>query len=239
MRAIRAQQLKILEIAAVDMQLLRLEQQLKKMPEQEQVAQLREQLRAAVTMSQKLEEENLWVKKDAERIESDIAMVTARSASNEEHLKTADAKLSQRLLAEQEQLLTRRAKLDTKVTENITQQESLEQQQAQSKTEQKELEQQLKDAQQSLQQRRADIERELSELSSNREGLRAEITSDLLSEYERIRARNGIGAAEFKRGISGASNMKLSPGAIMELKNAAPDEICYCPDTGAILVRVD
>ncbi len=77
MRAIRAQQLKILELAAVDMQLLRLEQQLKKMPEQEQVAQLREQLRAAVTMSQKLEEENLWVKKDAERIESDIAMVTA------------------------------------------------------------------------------------------------------------------------------------------------------------------
>ena len=89
----------------------------------------------------------------------------------------------------------------------------------------------------------ADAERRIdAELSSNAEeraGLAAEIQRDLVELYEELRARVGVGAARLRGNVSEASNMALAPAELSDIRAAAPDEIVFCPGTGAILVRAE
>lgn len=65
----------------------------------------------------------------------------------------------------------------------------------------------------------------------------ADIDPQLLALYDKARARRGIGAARLFHGVSEGSGMKLAPGDLHEIVTAAPDDVVYCPDSGAILVR--
>ena len=72
-------------------------------------------------------------------------------------------------------------------------------------------------------------------------GQRAEFAAGLdaamLAVYEKTLAKRGVGAARLFHGTSEGSGMKLSPGDLAEIKAAAQDDIVFCPDSGAILVR--
>ena len=59
----------------------------------------------------------------------------------------------------------------------------------------------------------------------------------LLAVYEKTLAQRGIGAARLFHGKSEGSGMQLSPGDLADLKQAAADDIVFCPDSGCILVR--
>jgi predicted nucleic acid-binding Zn-ribbon protein len=83
----------------------------------------------------------------------------------------------------------------------------------------------------------AALESQLSDTKSDRAELAATFDEPLISTYERLRTRNGIGAARLFHGTSEASGMALAAGDLAEIKAAPADEIVFCPDTGAILVR--
>jgi predicted nucleic acid-binding Zn-ribbon protein len=83
------------------------------------------------------------------------------------------------------------------------------------------------------------LDRELSSHGEERAGIAAELQRDLLDLYEELRGRIGIGAARLRGGVSEASNMSLTPAELSDIRSAAPDELVFCPGTGAILVRVE
>lgn len=83
----------------------------------------------------------------------------------------------------------------------------------------------------------AALETQLASTKSARAELAATFEEPLISTYERLRTRHGIGAARLFHGTSEASGMALAAGDLAEIKAAPADEIVFCPDTGAILVR--
>jgi predicted nucleic acid-binding Zn-ribbon protein len=91
---------------------------------------------------------------------------------------------------------------------------------------------------------RSELDAELATVEAEASGLRAQRTEfaaglepGMLAVYEKTLARRGVGAARLFHGTSEASGMKLSPGDLAEIKAAAADDIVFCPDSGAILVR--
>jgi predicted nucleic acid-binding Zn-ribbon protein len=63
------------------------------------------------------------------------------------------------------------------------------------------------------------------------------LPEELVALYDKQRARYGVGAARLVGGVSLASNMKLSPSDLADVRSAADDDVVLCPDSGAILIR--
>lgn len=83
----------------------------------------------------------------------------------------------------------------------------------------------------------ATIETEAGSVGTQRSELAGTFDAGLLALYEKTLTRRGVGAARLFHGTSEGSGMQLSPGDLAELKKAAEDDIVFCPDSGAILVR--
>ncbi|MFA5608259.1 MAG: hypothetical protein WDA07_13960 [Leucobacter sp.] len=82
------------------------------------------------------------------------------------------------------------------------------------------------------------VDAEIETQQEERAGVAAELQRDVLGLYEELRARLGVGAARLRGNVSEASNMALTPAELSGINAAAPDELVFCPGTGAILVRV-
>ncbi|WP_372700049.1 zinc ribbon domain-containing protein [Arthrobacter sp. JSM 101049] len=78
---------------------------------------------------------------------------------------------------------------------------------------------------------------ERNDLVAQRTELAGRISAPLLALYEKRLAQHGIGAARLYHGTSEGSGMQLAPGDLAEIRAAAEDDVVYCPDSGAILVR--
>ena len=85
----------------------------------------------------------------------------------------------------------------------------------------------------------AEVDAEAREVGSQRAAFAQSLDAGMLTVYEKTLARRGVGAARLFHGTSEASGMKLSPGDLAEINGAAADDIVFCPDSGAILVRSD
>lgn len=74
---------------------------------------------------------------------------------------------------------------------------------------------------------------------SQREGIVASISEDLMALYEKQRERYGVGASHLRARISGASGVELTGSDLATVRSAAPDAVLLCPDSNAILVRTE
>lgn len=74
-------------------------------------------------------------------------------------------------------------------------------------------------------------------LVAQRAELAGRVEAGLLALYEKRLAQHGVGAARLFHGTSEGSGMQLAPGDLAEIRDAAADDVVYCPDSGAILVR--
>lgn len=83
----------------------------------------------------------------------------------------------------------------------------------------------------------ADVEEQRAQVQLQRDELAGTFDGGLLTFYERILARRGVGAARLFHGKSEGSGMQLSPGDLADISGAAADDIVLCPDSGCILVR--
>lgn len=76
------------------------------------------------------------------------------------------------------------------------------------------------------------------ELTAERSALIEDLPADLVAEYEQIRDQNhGTGVMQLQPdGLSGAG-VPIAPAELAEIQKQPANELTYCPDTGAILVR--
>ncbi len=76
------------------------------------------------------------------------------------------------------------------------------------------------------------------ELTAERDLLAKHLPNELVTEYEQLRDRNhGTGVLELTpEGLSGAG-VPIAPAELAAIHKTPTDELAYCPDTGAILVR--
>lgn len=172
------------------------------------------------------------------RIEADVATVQLRRDRDNQMLSASTStKEAQSLQGELETLSRRQAELEDRELELMEVVEA-------AQTAFRKAEENLAGVDErraALQARLDDAERRLdSEISSNadeRAGVAAELQRDVLDVYEELRNRIGIGAARLRGNVSEGSNMALAPAELSDIRATAPDEIVFCPGSGAILVR--
>ena len=239
MRAAHAQQLRLLDLQDIDTKLLRLSRSLDRLPEAEERTALQQKLaehKPAFRDAQRTVDD---LRADIDRVIADAATVASRRQRNEERLAgSVSPKEAVSLQSEIVALDQRNTLLEARELELMQQLEDAE-------ARLREAEERLSGAQSDLagvDQRLADAQRRIQDdivaLQDERDNVAAEITGDLRDLYDTIRERTGIGVARLRGGVSEASNLALSPGELRAFIDAPKDDVLFCPQTGAILVRV-
>ncbi|WP_025132869.1 zinc ribbon domain-containing protein [Leucobacter sp. PH1c] len=240
MKASPRQQRLLLDLHDLDTTIARLRRKRATLPERAEldglageIAESREQFMAA-------QRELDTLNAEIERVEADIALVAQRRARDEELLAVSTApKEAQALQAELETLARRTSELEDRELVLMEQQEAAQAAFTAAEGVLGGVDARRAAIQDAIDTAEAQIDRELDASTRERGGLAAEIQRDLLGIYEELRGRIGIGAARLRGAVSEASNMALTPAELSDFNAAAPDELLFCPGTGAILVRVE
>jgi predicted nucleic acid-binding Zn-ribbon protein len=235
-----AAQRRLLDLAAVDAELTRAARRRRSLPELAEVEQAetdllsgRDSLVAAETAVSDLD-------RDIRKLEAEIDQVRAREDRDRGLLDSGSISSGKQLEDLQHELATLRRRqtvLEDDLLEVMERREAtvadLDRRRA---------------ALAGIEQRRLDAARRrdeaLAELGATEEHARHErrtligdLPAELVALYERIRARNGIGAALLRERRCGACRLELDRTAIGRLREAPPDEILRCEECGVVLVR--
>ncbi|TDP89472.1 hypothetical protein EDF62_3201 [Leucobacter luti] len=177
---------------------------------------------------------------EIERIETDVKMVRQRRARDEELIAVStSSKEAQALQSELETLARRLGELEERELAVMEEQETAQAAFSDAERALNGVDARRAELQAAIDAAESTIDRELASNAEERAGLAAELQRDVLGLYEELRARIGIGAARLRGNVSEASNMALAPAELSNIRSAAPDELVFCPGTGAILVRGD
>lgn len=240
MKASPRQQRLLLELQTLDTRIASLRRQRKTLPERTELAGLASEITAAKARFMEAQRVLDAQGAEIERVESDIALVRQRRERDEQLLAAStSSKEAVALQAELEQLARRTADLEDRELEFMEIQEAAQAEFAEAERELAGVDGRRADIQRRLDAAESAIDAELAEQTAERSGHAAEIQRDLIEVYEELRGRIGIGAARLRGRVSEASNMELAPAELAEIRSAAPDELVFCPGTGAILVRVE
>ncbi len=84
----------------------------------------------------------------------------------------------------------------------------------------------------------AAIDTEIATIAIHRAEFAAGVPTDLLGEYERLRARlDGVGVARLVNGTCDGCHLAVSAAELDHIRHAAVDEVVHCVQCGRFLVR--
>lgn len=233
-----ADQALLLELQAVDSKLQQLAARAARLPQAQELAEL--QARRA-TLDQGLGQ-LVGALEDAQaeltRVESDVAVVEARTARDRERLAaTSSVKDVQALELELASLAGRQSELEDIELMVMEQVDTREAAVSAAQAEVAELDAAIVIAMAARDEAAALIAEEAAHVRAARAGLETRIPADLLALYEKQRARYGIGASHLRGGVSTAAGVALGAADLDRVRAAAPNEVLICPESSAILVR--
>lgn len=238
MKASPRQQQLLLDLQDLDTGIARLRRRRQTLPERAELDALAAEIAEARERFMSAQRELDTQSAEIERIEADVQLVRQRRERDEQLLAVSTAsKEAQALQGELDTLARRQAELEDRELEVMEIQESAQAGFDEAQRVLAGVDERRAAIQQRIDEAEAAIDRDLAAQTEERAGLSAEIQRDLLDVYEQLRARIGIGAARLRGNVSEASNMSLAPAELSDILAAAPDELVFCPGTGAILVR--
>ena len=184
---------------------------------------------------QRLKDEEL--ERDLKRLENDVELVENRLKKDNQRLnESSSSKDIAGIQVEIESLKSRLSKLEDDELELMDQVEvskaELNRLQAEHQSAEAELEAAKSDLQQKLAALKQDSDRLISEIQS----LKTQVAGELLELFE-ARLAKGIAIGRLTGSNCSACNMSLNSTAMSEISAVAEDELCSCPECGAILVR--
>ncbi|MEX0151675.1 zinc ribbon domain-containing protein [Microbacterium sp. LMI1-1-1.1] len=239
MNADPADQRRLLDLADLDARIRRDERVAGNPPQAERV---RELIAQRSTLSQELgARANVRddIAAELKRLESDVSVVDARIARDTERLAaSSNAKQAQGFENELTSLARRKSDLEDA---EIALMERLEAADA-AVAEQEALiaETNAQGTQLSAEAKTtvAEATTRLEAARRDRDAVAAAIPADLVALYERLAAR-GNGAGLLRAGACEACRIVLPPSDLSAVRRAQTDEVVFCPECGAILVRTE
>ncbi|MBO0680468.1 hypothetical protein JRC04_23625 [Mycolicibacterium sp. S2-37] len=234
------QQHSLLELAGVDAELARIEHRVKNLPEQQQLDSVRAEQRAAEDSAAALGLAIEDLDEQVAKFESEIDAVRQREDRDRALIGggSVNAKQVGDLQHELETLQRRQASLEDSLIELMERREELASQRAAAQARVDELNGTVATTRQALADAVGDLDRARDEGASRRAELAAGLPEDLLSAYERQRARGGPGAGQLQGHRCGACRLEIDRGELARISAAADDEVLRCPECNAILIRV-
>ncbi|WP_086822578.1 zinc ribbon domain-containing protein [Allokutzneria sp. NRRL B-24872] len=238
MKAAPAVQRRLLDLAEVDTELDRVTHRRRTLPELAEIVEAEQVLRAKRDAVVAAETALGDLDRDVKRLETEIDQVRARADRDRKLLDDGvPAKQAENLNHELDTLKRRQGVLEDESLELMERREAVEQDVTFAKGELSTAEDKLSDAQGRRDQVFADLETTEARSGDRRKTVLAELPTELVTLYERIRSNKGTGAALLRARRCGACRLELDRTAISDLRTAAADEVVRCEECGAILVR--
>ena len=240
MKAEESQQRSVLELAAIDADLSRLDYRAKHLDEQQSLdvvqASHREANDALAAVAIALED----LEGEMAKFESEIESVRKREDRDRGLLDggTVDVKHVGELQHELETLQRRQGSLEDSLLEIMERRETLQKDRAEQLIHVEELQGRLAAATTARDEALVLIDGSRHQAATRREEVSASLNADLLALYERQRAGGGIGAGRLRGGRCGACRIEIDRGELARISAAPEDEVLRCPECSAILVRV-
>ncbi|MEV1146369.1 C4-type zinc ribbon domain-containing protein [Micromonospora sp. NPDC049799] len=234
-------QRRLLDLAAIDTALAQLAHRRRALPERAELEALARELSA-------LEDERVRAQvavddldRDIARLEKDIDQVRARKTKDENRLASGSGP-ARELEALQHELVSlnrRQGDLEDAELELMEQRET-----AQSVLDG--VEQRIAAAREkraTVEQRRDEALAEIAKEEEFKRGARgplaADLPSDLVTLYDRIREDSGLGAALLTGARCGGCRLDLSGADLARIRKADPDEVVRCEECRRIMVRTN
>lgn len=241
MKASPAQQKELLRLQALDTRLQQVEHQARALPQHAELAALgatAEKTRATLAArTGELED----VRIELGRIESDVDVVEKRIARDTDRIEhTSSVKDVQALETELTALRKRHTDLEEIELAVMERLEEREAAVAEVDAARGAIAAQVAEVERARDARLAELKRELADLARDRETIAATLTEDLRALYEKRRVvGRGNAAALLRARTCSGCTMTLTGSDLESVRSAAPDEVVFCPDCGAILVRTE
>lgn len=239
MNALPAEQKRLLDLAELDTRISQAEHARANPPQASRVRELlsrRQELTQELTVLLGTRDD---LKAELGRVESDVAVVDARSARDAQRLgSTSNVKEAQGLESEIGALARRKSDLEDielELMEKLEQAESaVTTQEALISETNSEGSTLSGEAKQIVQ----DAENVIAAANKDRAAIAAELPQPLVELYDRIATRSS-GAALLRRATCEGCRMVLASTALDGFRNASADAVLTCPECGCILVRTE
>jgi predicted nucleic acid-binding Zn-ribbon protein len=232
-------QAKLLDLAAADAELTRIEHRRKVLPEQQQVQRLEEERTARKDAAVKVEIMLDDFDRDIRKLENEVDAVRKREERDKDMLEggSVGAKQLSELQHELGSLQRRRSVLEDDLLDVMERREAAVADHQHAGANLSKAEQDLADAQRQRDAALADLQVSAQRCVSDREQLVGRFPAEMLSVYEKQRAQHGVGAALLQARRCGACRIELDRGEIARIAKTEPGIVVRCSECGAILVR--
>lgn len=238
-KAAPAEQLRLLELQALDAKIKQLNHRAKVLREDPRLSDLQAGLAVAQSDLVLRSTEVADTQRELTRSETDVEQVASRIARDEARLNSGTG-LSKDLVALQHDLASlakRRSDLEDIELDVMERLEAATGRQAVQQGVVDDILGSLAGIRDELDAQLAEVATEHEGVLKDRQALAESFEEGLLAIYERTLSKRGIGAARLFHGTSEGSGMQLSPGDLADIRKAGADDIVFCPDSGCILVR--
>ena len=241
MKADPEDQLRLLDLQAVDTVMAQRTYRRRTLPELAIIAESAARLATLSGDVVRAQTEIGDLSREQRRLELDVDQVRSRSERDQQRLESGSVgspKELERLQHEVQSLARRQGDLEDQVLELMERREALDAALAAVNESVQRVTADRDDATSRRDSAFAEIDAELSDREAERDGLTAALPADLLALYERLRAGSGgTGAAALRQRRCEGCRMELASTDLNRARNAPPDEVLRCEECGRILVR--
>jgi uncharacterized protein len=235
-----AAQRRLLDLAAVDAELTRAAHRRRSLPELTEIEQIEKVLRAGRDSLVASETAASDLDREIRKLETEIDQVRAREDRDRILLDSGSISSGKQLDDLQHELATllrRQTVLEDDLLEVMERREATDAELVRGRAALADIEQRYLDATRRRDDALAELEAVEEHGNQERRTLVGELPAELITLYERIRARHGTGAALLREGRCGACQLELDRTAIGRLREASPNEVVRCEECGVVLVR--
>ncbi len=241
LNAAAADQLRLLDVQALDSQVDQLEHRRRGLPVHARIHQLSQRLTELRDLIVGAQTEESDIAREQTKAESDVDQVTARAARDQQLLdsgRVGSARELESLQHEIGSLNRRQGALEDIVLEIMERRETVQQRLAQFVEERDQLTGELADAEKERDVAVDDIDRQVDAAATDRAATAQQLPADLLTLLEPRRApHDGVGAAALRRRQCEGCRLELNSIELSRIRQASPDEVLRCEECRRILIR--
>lgn len=235
-----ADQLRLLDLAALDQQVNQLQHRRRSLPELATIKQLMGERQQLVEKQVASETVLGDLQADQAKVEKDLEPARQRLERNQKRVdegQVNDPKALRGLTEEIEHLKGRISKLEDDELEAMQAVEDATRDRDQVVVQRTELESRIRDLMAKRDSQLADLDGELAERGTEREATVRLLPEALVKQYDRLAARLGVGAAELKAGRCTGCQLEVNAADLRRYAAAPANQVLRCEECDRILVR--
>ncbi|MFP1624104.1 zinc ribbon domain-containing protein [Streptomyces sp. 5K101] len=241
MNAAPADQIRLLDVQALDMRLSQLAHKRKSLPEHAEIESLNKDLTQLRDLLVAAQTEESDTAREQTKAEQDVDQVRQRATRDQQRLDSgavSSPKDLENLQREIVSLAKRQGDLEDVVLEVMERRESAQERVAELTERVSSVQGKVDAATARRDAAQAELDDEAASVSKERELVAGSVPADLLKLYEKLRVQQGgVGAARlFQRRCEGC-RLELNITELNEVRAAAPDAVLRCENCRRILVR--